>query len=305
MRKGLSFLLFLMLMRFVAVGQVSPTLLFSPANGVITLSWYDASGSHFSLQTTTNLSKPATWTDLPLTFFSDLGNAHVPMTGPQQFFRLAQQVPIYQFAIFYNLNMELDPGATMTIIGPVFSNGGIWAGSSVLTFDSTVAAVGIIATNNSDPFATNFTGAGPSTFKVQPVSGVGALDFLGFGTNNDPAVIRSLLNLPPSGTSPYSSTGQLYFINQTDLIISNSSAGLISAYFQDPNNISPLTYIPPDATQITTNGSVYTTNHIYSFATNATFYDYREGKTVKAVQLDIGALNTWLGGAGSIFNINL
>ena len=36
------------------------------------------------------------------------------------------------------------------------------------------------------------------------------------------------------------------------------------------------------------------TNYSYSFVTNVTFYDYREAKTVKAVQLNVGNLNTWL-----------
>lgn len=330
-----------MMTRFMAVGQVAPTLQITPAQDYVTVSWYNSSPNFYSLQSATNLSTPIIWADVPFTFNSDIGNAHVIMAGPQQFFRLAQQMPIYQFAIFYNLNMEIDPGATMTIIGPVFCNGGIWAGSTVLTFNSTVAAVGIIAATNSDPFATNYTGSGSPVFTIPPVSGAGVLGLAGLSTNINPALFRSFLNLPPRGTDPYSALGQLYFINQTDLVISNSPAGLISAYFQDSNNVAPLTYIPFDITQyitnllysyttntdevITTNWNAnhtriigYTTNTIttvstnatdsvtttnyYSFATNITFYDYREGKTAQAVQLDIGALNSWLSGAGSVFN---
>ena len=37
------------------------------------------------------------------------------------------------------------------------------------------------------------------------------------GTTNDPTAVRALLNLPPAGTDPYSSTGQLYFANQANL----------------------------------------------------------------------------------------
>jgi hypothetical protein len=253
-------------------------------------------------------------------------------------------VPIYQFAIFYNLNMEIDPGAPMTLNGPVFSNGGIWAGSSSLTFNSTVAAVGIIATNSSDPFATNFTGSGSPVFTIPPVSGAGVFGFPGLATNIDPAFIRAVFNLPPPGTDPYSASGQSYFINQTDLVVSNSPGGVVSTYFQDSNNVTPLLYISADLTQfitnflysyttnmeevVTTNWNKghtiiigYTTNTVtvvntnttdsvtttnfYSFVTNTTFYDYREGKTVQAVQLDVGALNTWLGGAGYNYNTQL
>jgi hypothetical protein len=133
------------------------------------------------------------------------------------------------------------------------------------------------------------------------------------GQTNDPTAIRALLNLPPAGTAPYSSTGQLYFINQTDLIISNSPSGTISAYLQDSNNVTALTRIPYNTNVVTsylvTNGyttnkithvvtpitsTAYSTNFFYSFATNTTFYDYREGKTVAAVQLNVGALTNWL-----------
>ncbi len=258
----------------------------------------------------------------------------------KQTFELAA-IPIFQYAIFYDLNMEIDPGATMSVTGPVYSNGGIWAGSSVLTFNSSVAAVGFIATNTSDPFATNYSGSGPSTYKQGWTSNADTLA-MPIGQTNDPTAIRALLNLPPAGTAPYSSTGQLYFINQTDLIVSNSPGGTISAYLQDSNNATPVQYITPDVTQsitnllnsyttnttktITTNWNAghtkitgYTTNTVttvttnttatvtvtnfYSFATNVTFYDYREGKTVAAVQLNVGALTNWLVNSnGSTFN---
>lgn len=222
----------------------------------------------------------------------------------KQTFELAA-IPIFQYAIFYDLNMEIDPGATMTVSGPVYSNGGIWAGSSVLTFMSSVAAAGQVATGTSDPFATNYTGSGGSTFTSGYTSNADTLA-MPIGQTNDPNAIRALLNLPPAGTSPYSSTGQLYFINQADLIVSNSSSGTISVYLQDSNNVTPVKYIPPNVTKMTTNGATVTTNLSYSFATNATFYDYREGKTVAAVQLNVGALTNWLASTnGSTLNTQL
>ncbi len=266
----------------------------------------------------------------------------VPATV-QQTFELAS-IPIFQYAIFYDLNMEIDPGATMTVTGPVYSNGGIWSGSTVLTFNSTVSAAGNIYNTNSDPFATNYTGSGASSYLVSSNISQDTLA-MPIGQTNDPTAIRALLNLPPAGTAPYSSTGQLYFINQTDLIVSNSPGGTISAYLQDSNNVTPLTYIPPDVTKsitnllysyttntsktVTTNWNSghtkitgYTTNTVttvitnttanitvtnfYSFATNTTFYDYREGKTVAAVQLNVGALTNWMVSTnGSTLNTQL
>ena len=263
----------------------------------------------------------------------------VPATV-QQTFELAS-IPIFQYAIFYDLNMEIDPGASMTVTGPVYSNGGIWSGSSVLTFNSTVSAAGNIYNTNSDPFASTYTGSGNSTYLVSSNISQDTLA-MPIGQTNDPTAIRALLNLPPAGTAPYSSTGQLYFINQTDLIVSNSPGGTLSAYLQDSNNVTPLQYITPDVTQsitnltysyatnithpVTTNWNAghtkitgYTTNtftsittnttanisvtNFYSFATNVSFYDYREGKTVAAVQLNVGSLTNWLNStAGSTLN---
>ena len=310
MRKGLSFLLMLMLVRFAVVGQVlSPALQIAETNGVATVSWFNVQTlplPTFSLQTTTNLSPPVTWNNLPLvTSAIGRGTTNVALANPQQFFRFAQMLPIFQFAIFYNVNMELDFGLYTTVNGPVFCDDSIWAGSYYMTFNSSVVAAGLIATNASDPFTASnadYNGNGSPTFKVPPVSGANVLNLSGLGTNNDPAFIQSLLNLPPSGTDPYSSTGQLYFINQTDLTISNSPSGVISADFQDANQVNPVTLIPYDS-QIIANG---TTNYAYTFVTNTTFYDYREGKTVQAVQLDVGALINWIASTnGSSFNTQL
>ncbi len=230
----------------------------------------------------------------------------------QQQFQLAS-IPIFQFAVFYDLNMEMDPGASMTLTGPVFSNGGIWT-RGLGTFNSAVSAVGTLSTNSTDPYLTSKSDGNQPTFNSTWTSNADTMS-MPISTTNDPIAVRSLLNLPAPGTDPYSVTGQEYFVNEANMIISNSPGGTVSAFFQDPNNVTPLTPIPYNATNITsyltTNGYTYTTNHgtvtshpitstaystnsYYSFATNVTFYDYREGKTVQAVQLNVGALNSWL-----------
>jgi len=221
----------------------------------------------------------------------------------QQTFQLAA-IPIFQNAAFYDMNMEIDPGAAMTLTGPIFSNGGIWArGPNV--YNATVTAVGNVNTTSTDPWLTSKTDGTSSTFNQGIYSNADTLA-MPIGQTNDPTAIRALLNLPTNGVAPYSTTGQLYFINQTALIISNSSSGNISAYLQDSNNVNPLTFIPNNYTNVistplknksgTVTGYLYSTNIAYSFATNTSFYDYREGKTVQAVQLNVGALATWING---------
>jgi hypothetical protein len=224
----------------------------------------------------------------------------IPSTVTEQFQLVS--IPIFQFAIFYNLNMEIDPGAAMTVTGPVFSNGGMWAGTANLNFKSSVAAVGSIYTNTSagntyDPYIpslTNYSGgqSGLAVFSGgAPTPGQDALA-MPIGTNSSPAAVQQLLGLPPSGesTNPESP----YFYNEADIIISNSSSGTLSAFFQNSNTVTSIPYNAGQMT-LTTNGVTITTNfNQYSFATNANFYDYREGKTVNAVQVNVGAFNTWM-----------
>ena len=123
------------------------------------------------------------------------------------------------------------------------------------------------------------------------------------GTNSYPASTNTtsaaaILDLPPAGTDPNSPLGQEYAYNEADIIISNSSSGVISAFYQNSNNVNQLTAIPYNVTNVV--GGV--TNKYYSFATNVSFYDYRETKTVKAVQLNVGAFNSWLSGPGATYN---
>ncbi len=123
------------------------------------------------------------------------------------------------------------------------------------------------------------------------------------GTNSYAATtntsnVATILDIPPAGTDPNSPVGQEYAFNLADIIISNSSSGVISAFYQNSNNVNQFTAIPYNATNVV--GGV--TNKYYSFATNTSFYDYRESKTVKAVQLNVGAFNSWLSGAGATYN---
>lgn len=213
----------------------------------------------------------------------------------QQNFDMAA-IPIFQFAVFYNLNMEIDPGVPMTLTGPVFSNDGIWARGPE-TFNSSVSAVGVVNTNGTDPYVSGKTDGTESVFDQGVTSNANSLT-LPIGTTNSPDAVRALLGLPPTNVSPYSAAGQNYFANEADIIISNSPGGTLTAFYQDPDANPPLTPIPDDATNVTVTGSgksaIYTTNYGYSFATNVSFYDYREDKTVDAVQVNVGSLNTWL-----------
>ena len=160
-------------------------------------------------------------------------------------------IPLFQFAVFYNMNLEIDPGAAMILRGPVFSNQGLWAGTPNVQFMSTVAAAGWIYNDATDPTNTDPWAIGKSdsgtpngNFAIKPIPNEDSLT-LPIGTNNNPAAVEAIINLPPGtngAPNPYAYTtnGQIYLFNESDLIISNSAKGLagtlgtnITIWYQD------------------------------------------------------------------------
>ena len=218
-------------------------------------------------------------------------------------------IPVFQFAIFYNLDLEINPGSAMTINGRVHCNDMIYAtgssSGSPLTFSDVVEASQQVNKFSSPNDPRNPVRTGNDVFQLagQPLSNVNSLS-LPIGTNNNPSAVLGLLDIPPAGTVPASPAGQSYPYNQADLIITNAPSGTnIAVYYQNLYNANPQILVPMDVTnvvlQYTTNAnqsisSSYVTNTYYSFVTNATFYDYRESDTVQAIQINVGQFGNWL-----------
>jgi hypothetical protein len=228
-------------------------------------------------------------------------------------------IPIFQFAIFYNIDLEIDPGQAMAISGPVFCNKDIWAGGPNATFSSTVAAVGHVATTTTDTFANYPSPAtsGHPTFSLagQPTDNNPSLS-MPIGTNNDPNAVHAILELPPAAyalgsSDAFTTNGQMYLANAADLFITNTANGINSAtpsgtntfvYYQDGSiPSSRQTLLPPDfyilkktaptgfytnyvVTNLTAGADCVTNVQFagYSFITNAIFYDWREGWSTSA-----------------------
>lgn len=221
-------------------------------------------------------------------------------------------IPLFQFAIFYNMNLEIAAASTLNIKGAVYSNGGIWSGSSTITFSSTVSAVGIATNTANDPFVSwgsGYSGSGASHYTLanQPTSGNDTIT-MPVGTNNDPNSVEAIVNLPPStyqwGTAnAFTTNGQLYLANEADLFLTNAYNGTnwgslvpqgtnMFLYYQDADATPYETFVTNDYYILKTGGW---TNHIsqsttagidsytnvqyagYSFLTNSIFYDWREG----------------------------
>jgi hypothetical protein len=75
------------------------------------------------------------------------------------------QVPLFQFGVFYNGNLEISPGSQMTIHGPVHTNGSVYIRSPGAYFWHTVFFQGpVTAAGN----IYQWMGAGRITYKIAP-----------------------------------------------------------------------------------------------------------------------------------------
>jgi hypothetical protein len=188
------------------------------------------------------------------------------------------RIPIYQNAMYSSGEMEISCGQPFDVTGRVHSNGHLYVEpDSSLTFESSVTAV-IDILFQRDPLDTRGKPAGSVVYvhpdqKVAPVPSM----TLPIGTTNTPEAIREIIEPPPVGEDPNSPLGQLRFYNECDMLVVASSNG-VSATSGLFNNFA--TAIP--------------TNELMTFVsiTNS-FWDARESKTVKPIDINIGKLAAW------------
>lgn len=205
-------------------------------------------------------------------------------------------IPVFQFAIFYSMDLEINPGALMKVTGKVHSNGNLFCAPAVgLEFEDGVGCVGRYydTRNPNDPQY----GSG----KVEPVFDdtnspapfTSSLS-LPIGTNNSPAAVRSILEVPPGTEDPNSLVGQQRFYNKADLVVTVTPTNTL-VQTGEWNHFQNLV---PDL------GSG--TNATYSFiTTNASFYDAREQKNTITTDVDVGALTNWIANSGASINSTL
>jgi hypothetical protein len=192
-------------------------------------------------------------------------------------------IPVFQFAIFYTLDLEINPGPQMLITGKVHSNGSIYtAPQTGLEYKDDVTASGQIITNreiNDPQYGSAYVNP---VWDSQHVDKVGAMT-LPVGTNNSPASVQQILLPPPVGESANSELGQQRYYNKADIII-NTTATNVQVLSGAWNGFAP---IPPDITNAS--------GPAYSFInTTPSFTDYREGKPTLTTEVDVGALSSWI-----------
>ncbi|MSR64413.1 MAG: hypothetical protein EXS18_01370 [Verrucomicrobiae bacterium] len=180
-----------------------------------------------------------------------------------------QQIPIFQFAIFYGVDMEIENGPAMVINGKVHSNkAGYFAPNISLTFNDTVTlglsgTMGVMAgdTHKSAPFGST-TFSSPFTEEVPPlVLPIGAAD------------PHDVIELPPSsGTDPIASQ-RMY--NKAGLRVEVTNSGITV------KDVSGTTVSAPTGGGWVGSGSI---------GTNKTMFNFRENKTITLTEIDISVL---------------
>lgn len=267
--------------QFAPASVISPTLKFVRSNENLTVFW-PASPFDFLLLSRSDLTGSESWAT-PRGFGEGDVCVTVPMTNAQQFFRVLSPYPLYpnailpvfRFAIFSALNLEIAPGAITSVSGAVHCNSNIFVTpENVLTFESHVTAAGNILRTNS-PLDPTTRSPGTVIYEGGHRSGVIPLT-LGFDTNYSPTALRQIIEMPPATEPPTSAIGADRFYNKADMIItvSNSSTSVTSGRI---NNFA--TIIPQSQWSY--------------FLSQISFFNQRENKTVNAIQIDIGKLRAW------------
>jgi hypothetical protein len=170
----------------------------------------------------------------------------------------------------------------MNITGRVHSNAQMYTQpQATLNYLSHVTAAGRITIGKSPLDPTSRT-PGTVNFLAEHDGGVSALT-LPIGTNNTPSAVHAVVEMPPTGESATSLIGQQRYYNKADIIILVSNT-TVTAKLGSFNNFA--TTIP--------NSQV--TNFL---TTTKSFVNVREGKTIKAVEIDIGKFKTWSNGTNA------
>jgi hypothetical protein len=210
-----------------------------------------------------------------------IGRLYEPPATVRQDIQLAS-IPVFQFAIFYTLDLEISPGPLMNITGKVHSNGDIYtAPVSGLVYQDDVTAVGHIYNSRMENDPQWKSPQVKPDYRAEHADQVSSLS-LPVG-DNDPNSVRKILEPPDPGENANSEIGKQRYYNKADLIITTTQTGVKITtgawnFFGTVN---------PNTTNSTGPG--------FSFVkTDPSFFDLRENRWTTTTQIDVQALKEWL-----------
>jgi len=232
-------------------------------------------------------------------------------------------VPLFQYEVFYNLNLEVDPGAVLVFNEPVFCNASMWCGSPTTSFAAPVEVVGTVSNGAADPFV-DYTGPGAATFLsgAGPFPGVVPVTFPPLFPDEAPpgsvniTNAEAMLQWPPAAyalgsSDAYSPEGESYLANGADLIISNAVSGTNSGavpkgtnlfvYYQDP--LYPLTAYNNNTNNLSSS-IIWMTNDFY-IVSNTTSHTLSTTNYVPASLWTVGpnTYQVWYAGYSFLTNV--
>jgi hypothetical protein len=232
-------------------------------------------------------------------------NSNTGVYGTAQEDVLLAMVPLNTWAIFYNGLLEFTQCATMTVNGRVQANGSIYVGTTAsLTFKSGVSCThtltapyvdglsgtsGLWTTNNPSTWRTTFNATPGYTTNVASVT-------VSLNMTNS----HFLIDIPPAGESPTSSTGSQRLYNQAQmvLIVTNAPTGTnpmvtLSIATSINGAVPGADSLPTVLTLTNATPTALATNFSFLSLTNRT-YDQREYKTNLFTQIDVGQFSSWI-----------
>jgi hypothetical protein len=218
------------------------------------------------------------------------------------------EIPVFQFAIFYNGLLEFSDCATLTVNGRVQCNSNIYIGtpsSSTLTFNYMVTASGTI-TNPANVGIAQSSWTGTTKYNGTPSPGWGTGEPvltlpLGAATNS-PAVIIQLPGASDGSTNPLS-LQRYYYKADLVILVTNTAVNNVATTVMVKNTMfdaAPVMYsftnnLPTNTaswTNMWTNWNNFGAS--YWLSTNSTFWDARQGQTNHVTQIDISKFGTWI-----------
>jgi hypothetical protein len=191
-------------------------------------------------------------------------NCPYNLTGVvQQDIQMAE-IPVFQWAIFYNGLLEFSDCATMVVNGRVHCNTNINVGcqsSSTLTFNNyDVTATGIITNPAAGGISQGNWVSANTIYNGTPAPGYGTGQpflTLPIGTNSaSPTSVREIINPPPAGESTTNPISPQRFYNKAFMVI------LITNAFV-PNGASQVAMTNPFFVNLTNSVTVLVKNSMY------------------------------------------
>ena len=246
---------------------------------------------------------------ISVTANNSLGNGTGSVTMTQQI--EIQQIPVFQFGVFYQNDLEILPSPSMTFAGPVHSNANIYLDTNTsLSFDSGITAYGNILHGRKDSSAIaggDVMVRDTSSVDRNMKSGDGtwldhnASDWLltsqtRWGGNvSDSAHDVLSLNLPiPASSTPHTMIERRVSGESTQVQAQKmdykAQIRLIdgSVYDQSGNSLE-LRYCSAGGTLI--GSSCPSGETVVNPISAKTFYNFRESKTIKSTDIDVSLLN--------------